>query len=134
MADGEDRVTEEHLRTGDAHHLLDLFPAFRLVTMDWAPGARGFVFLERTLLESRQGIGKQFLAGGAERTIRLVTLPTEDVDHGRHGAPLANEARAGSCFRTGRSAHRGIHYFIGSRVSNYEADAAGRAAVWSALP
>lgn len=66
MKEGVERMNEDHPRARPAHHLLDLISHLGLVAVDFAEGAEFLMDLERTSLESEQGIVRELLTSGAD--------------------------------------------------------------------
>ena len=89
---GQDRVGEQHLRTGIAHHLANALLLSWSVTVDRALATGGFVLLERTMLQPFQGVGKQVGTFSA-RCGGLVMVAAVAPDHGFHCAGFPSHAR-----------------------------------------
>ncbi len=66
MAKGQDRVAKQHPRARKSHHILDLGPHFRSVTVHFAVLAGGFFPAERTLIQAFIHISLQFCTGFAK--------------------------------------------------------------------
>lgn len=92
MQQGQDRVGEQHLRAGVAHHLANALLLPWTVTVDRALAAGGFVLLERTMLQPFQGVGKQVRTFSAQ-WVGLMMVAAVAPDHGFHGAGFPSYAR-----------------------------------------
>lgn len=58
----EDRMRENHTRSGIAHYPADFFSHIRSVTMDGAFGASGFIILIGTPVDALHGVVIKLLA------------------------------------------------------------------------
>lgn len=81
MADGLDRMDEEHPRSGIAHHLTDLRPAVRRIAVDRAALARRFGTSETAQLQTPPGILPKARTGGTGHRITPVVRPAVKIDH-----------------------------------------------------
>ena len=80
MADGVERVIEEHARACPTHHGPDAFFHIGPVAVDGALAAGGLVLAEAAAGKTRVGIHKQLAALGAERGVALF-LAAIEADH-----------------------------------------------------
>ena len=67
MADGHDRMIQEHSGRGEPHHCSDFLSHFGFVAMHLAVGTEGFCFHKRAQIAAESGIGIQCCTFGAER-------------------------------------------------------------------
>jgi hypothetical protein len=90
----------QHARAGITHHGFDLFTPGRLIAMDRAFGADGFLDPKPAALQPDGGIIQKFPALRAKRRPGRVMVPAITLDH-RHerlpfpGQSLIGKARAG---------------------------------------
>ena len=83
MFEREYRVREDHPRTRPLHHVFDLLPHIRLVTMYLAEGAELFVDLERALFKAEERVFGERSAPLANLPFRAVFAVAIHSDH--HG-------------------------------------------------
>lgn len=96
MADGQDRVPQEHSWTGESHDLLNAFSHLGLVAVDRALGAGALLWPEGAAVEAAGGVVEQFGALWAQGAARSMVFLTVEPQHGRHGSLLAcNSWRVG---------------------------------------
>ena len=80
VADGVERVIEEHARACPTHHGPDAFFHIGPVAVDGALAAGGLVLAEAAAGKTRMGIIEQFAAFGTERGMALF-LAAIEADH-----------------------------------------------------
>lgn len=74
VEDSQQGVMEQHERTGETHHLTDLFPTVRAVAMDRAVGTGGFGWSIRAVIKTLKGI-----------LLQVITIRTEVAIHSTMG-------------------------------------------------
>lgn len=81
VADGLDRMDEEHPRPGIAHHLSDLRPAIRRITVYRADFTRRLGTSETAQIKPPPGILPKARTGGTGHRITPVVRPAVKIDH-----------------------------------------------------
>lgn len=98
MPDGQQGMMPKHAGTGIAHDIADLFPHFRLITVDRAVAAGCLVFLEGAVFEPEPGIFQKFTAVAAEFIPCMVVVPAVDTDHALNGFAFPLHPGMNVCF------------------------------------
>ncbi len=80
MADSFPRCIEQHPRAGETHYCPHPFTHCRFIAVYRALLARTLLLPERTTVETRMCIVKQFLAIGTKNSV-LLLLPAVDTNH-----------------------------------------------------
>ena len=75
------RMIKNHLRTGKAHDLSDLFPHLRTIAVHPAVGAKGLCLHKRAVFTAGAGIVIQLPALRSQPARRIVILPAVEQDH-----------------------------------------------------
>lgn len=83
----------KHAGTGVPHHGPDLLSHNRLITMHRALGARRFVLLERTSVETPPAIIQKLSALKAKLVLVSMLAMTIDADHSLNGIVFSNHSR-----------------------------------------
>jgi len=88
MADGEQRVGEEHTRAGESHDLADVFAAGRRIAVNGASGAGWFVLSEGAVVEAGKTVLKKIITIGAKSVITIMLTAAIKPDHSANGPLL----------------------------------------------
>lgn len=91
----QQRVAEEHARSGVAHHLADAFALVRFVAVYGAVGAGRLFGAEAAAVDALEGVGLKVGAIGAQPVNGRVVGSAVHADHQADGAALAVKARGG---------------------------------------
>ena len=81
VGEGQNRVGQQHPWSSVAHHFPDFFAVCRCVTVYWAFATGSFALLERAMVQTSVGVGKEFLALMAEHALGLVSILAEMSNH-----------------------------------------------------
>ena len=92
MPDGQDGVGHYHARSGISHHPAHSSPHIRLIAVDGAAGAGGFVIMIRAFVNPLHGIGFQLPAILAQLPCCVMILPAVNFNHELNGFPFAVKA------------------------------------------
>ena len=107
MADRQQRMPQEHARTGVPHHVFHRALLHWPVAVNRTLATRGFFITERTLLQPDSRVLIQRLAGLAQRSaMRAVGVMTIDMHHRVDGAPVEFDVSRKAVSCRGRRAHR----------------------------
>jgi ATP-dependent RNA helicase DeaD len=97
MAEGHERIGEEHAGAYGGHDGADLFAHGGFVAMDRAAGAGRLAFMEGASVEALGGVFREPPAAGAEISLAAVVFPAMVPDHGGHGVLFPVYASMGHC-------------------------------------
>ena len=81
-------MIEHHPWPRIKHHAAYLLAPVRLIAMNGAFGAGGFIGLDWTPVDSLQGIGHQSLALSTRANLRVMMPLAVNLDHNLDGMPL----------------------------------------------
>ena len=83
MAQGHDRVSQEHPGANGPHHFTDLLPHTRFITVDLTLATGCFAFLKRTMSKTFLGVAQEFSTIRTEVFAAAVVYPTILPNHHR---------------------------------------------------
>jgi hypothetical protein len=93
VTDSQDRVTNQHSRTGVSHDGANLFSLRRAVAVDGAVDTRRLPLLKRAFLKALQRIMKKRITFGAESIFPSVLSLAGEANHRVNCSPLSCDSR-----------------------------------------